>query len=75
MLAGFENPTKGKNLLIGRILRHPALQAAGQHDVSILCLVSAYDGENNIAFGLKQDGMAKSEIEDRVQAMFLKSVA
>ena len=45
MLAGFEEPTAGRILLDGQDLRrHPALPAAGQHDVPVLCAVPAHDG-------------------------------
>ncbi len=45
MIAGFEAPTSGRILLEGQdIIRRAALQAAGQHDVPVLCAVSAYDG-------------------------------
>ena len=44
MLAGFDEPTSGRILLDGAgPARHPALQAAGQHDVPVLRAVPAHD--------------------------------
>ena len=46
--------------------RDAAVPSAGQHDVPVVCAVSAMSVEANIAFGLKQEGMPKNEIKERV---------
>ncbi len=70
MLAGFENPTKGKILLDGQDMTGiPPYKRPVNMTFQSYALFPHMTVENNIAFGLKQDGMAKSEIEDRVQAM------
>jgi putrescine transport system ATP-binding protein len=70
MLAGFENPTKGKILLDGQDMTGiPPYKRPVNMMFQSYALFPHMTVENNIAFGLKQDGMAKSEIEDRVQAM------
>ena len=48
----------------------PPHRAAGQHDVPELRAVSASQrSRDNIAFGLKQDGMPRAEIDARVAEM------
>ena len=70
MLAGFENPTKGKILLDGQDMTGiPPYKRPVNMMFQSYALFPHMTVENNIAFGLRQDGMAKSEIEDRVQAM------
>ncbi len=70
MLAGFENPTKGKILLDGQDMTGiPPYKRPVNMMFQSYALFPHMTVENNIAFGLKQDGMAKSEIDDRVQAM------
>jgi putrescine transport system ATP-binding protein len=70
MLAGFENPTKGKILLDGQDMTGiPPYKRPVNMMFQSYALFPHMTVENNIAFGLKQDGMAKSEIDARVQAM------
>jgi ABC-type uncharacterized transport system YnjBCD ATPase subunit len=62
MLAGFETPDRGQDLLDGQdMTERAALRAADQHDVPVLRAVPAHDVEQNIAFGLQQDGLPKAE--------------
>ncbi len=70
MLAGFENPTKGKIMLDGQDMTGiPPYKRPVNMMFQSYALFPHMSVENNIAFGLKQDGMAKSEIDDRVQSM------
>ena len=70
MLAGFENPTKGRIMLDGQDMAGiPPYKRPVNMMFQSYALFPHMSVENNIAFGLKQDGMAKSEIDDRVQAM------
>jgi putrescine transport system ATP-binding protein len=70
MLAGFENPTKGRIMLDGQDMSGiPPYKRPVNMMFQSYALFPHMSVENNIAFGLKQDGMAKSEIDDRVQSM------
>ena len=70
MLAGFEQPTRGRILLDGQDLSGiPPYKRPVNMMFQSYALFPHMSVEKNIAFGLKQDGMAKSEIEDRVAAM------
>jgi putrescine transport system ATP-binding protein len=70
MLAGFENPTKGRIMLDGQDMAGiPPYKRPVNMMFQSYALFPHMTVENNIAFGLKQDGMAKSEIDDRVQSM------
>ena len=69
MLAGFERPSEGRILLAGRYRVGAAVSPAGQHDVPGLCAVPHLTVEGNVAFGLKQDGIARHEIGARVKEM------
>jgi putrescine transport system ATP-binding protein len=70
MLAGFENPTSGQITLDGQELTGiPPYKRPVNMMFQSYALFPHMSVEKNIAFGLKQDGMAKSEINDRVQAM------
>ena len=70
MLAGFENPTEGQILLDGENLSGvPPYRRPVNMMFQSYALFPHMSVENNIAFGLKQDGMAKSEIDDRVNNM------
>ncbi len=70
MLAGFENATSGKIILDGQDMTGiPPYKRPVNMMFQSYALFPHMSVENNIAFGLKQDGMAKSEIEDRVRAM------
>jgi putrescine transport system ATP-binding protein len=70
MLAGFENPTKGRIMLDGQDMSGiPPYKRPVNMMFQSYALFPHMSVENNIAFGLKQDGMAKSEMDDRVQSM------
>jgi putrescine transport system ATP-binding protein len=70
MLAGFEAPTKGRMLLDGVDLTGiPPYRRPVNMMFQSYALFPHMSVENNIAFGLKQDRMAKSEISDRVNEM------
>jgi putrescine transport system ATP-binding protein len=70
MLAGFENVTRGKILLDGEDLAGvPPYKRPVNMMFQSYALFPHMSVEKNIAFGLKQDGMAKSEINDRVNDM------
>lgn len=70
MLAGFENPTSGQILLDGQQLSGiPPYKRPVNMMFQSYALFPHMTVEKNIAFGLKQDSMAQSEINDRVQAM------
>ncbi|GGD97334.1 polyamine-transporting ATPase [Aureimonas endophytica] len=70
MLAGFEEPTSGDLRLEGQ-----SLVGVPPHKRPVNMMFQSYalfphmSVEKNVAFGLKQDGMAKSEIADRVAEM------
>jgi putrescine transport system ATP-binding protein len=70
MLAGFEEPTAGEILLEGK-----PLAGVPPHRRPVNMMFQSYalfphmSVEKNIAFGLKQDGMAKRAIADRVREM------
>ncbi len=70
MLAGFEQPTSGRILLDGQEMSGiPPYRRPVNMMFQSYALFPHMTVEKNIAFGLKQDGMAKSEIEDRVAQM------
>ena len=70
MLAGFENPTKGKIIIDGQDMSGiPPYKRPVNMMFQSYALFPHMSVEANIAFGLKQDGMAKSEIDDRVNSM------
>lgn len=70
MLAGFEEPTSGRIMLDGQDLRGiPPYKRPVNMMFQSYALFPHMTVESNIAFGLKQDGMAKSEIDDRVAEM------
>lgn len=70
MLAGFEEPTSGRIMLDGQDLRGiPPYKRPVNMMFQSYALFPHMTVEHNIAFGLKQDGMAKSEIDDRVAEM------
>src|SRR3954468_7686633 len=70
MLAGFEQPSEGRVLLDGEDLTGPPPH---QRPVNMMfqsyALFPHLTVARNIAFGLKQDGMSKPEIETRVGEM------
>ncbi|AKI02086.1 spermidine/putrescine ABC transporter ATP-binding subunit [Hoeflea sp. IMCC20628] len=70
MLAGFENATEGQILLDGENMAGvPPYKRPVNMMFQSYALFPHMSVEKNIAFGLKQDGMAKSEIDDRVNNM------
>jgi putrescine transport system ATP-binding protein len=70
MLAGFEEPTEGRILLDGQDLRgiQPYRRPVNMMFQSY-ALFPHMTVEKNIAFGLKQEGMAKADIDKRVAEM------
>ena len=70
MLAGFEEPSSGDLRLEGQsLLGIPPHRRPVNMMFQSYALFPHMDVSQNIAFGLKQDGMAKSEREDRVAEM------
>jgi putrescine transport system ATP-binding protein len=70
MLAGFEEPTSGRILLDGQDLRGiPPYRRPVNMMFQSYALFPHMTVEQNIAFGLKQDGMPKPEMEARVAEM------
>ncbi len=70
MLAGFEHPTSGTILLDGQDMAGiPPYRRPVNMMFQSYALFPHMSVEANIAFGLKQDGMPKPEIEARVKEM------
>ena len=70
MLAGFEKPTKGKIYLAGQdITEIPAYQRPINMMFQSYALFPHLSVWENIAFGLKRDGMPKDEMAARVDKM------
>src|SRR6187397_127614 len=70
MVAGFEEPSAGKVLLDGQDLAGvPPYRRLSNMMFQSYALFPHMTVEQNIAFGLKQDGMPKPEIEARVAEM------
>lgn len=70
MLAGFETPTKGKIFLAGEdITNIPPYQRPINMMFQSYALFPHLNVWENIAFGLKRDGMPKDQIADRVEKM------
>ncbi|MGV1790546.1 polyamine ABC transporter ATP-binding protein [Rhizobium lusitanum] len=70
MLAGFEQPTTGEIVLDGQDLAGtPPYRRPVNMMFQSYALFPHMSVEKNIAFGLRQDGMAKNEIADRVTQM------
>ncbi|MDH4440498.1 MAG: ABC transporter ATP-binding protein [Rhizobium sp.] len=70
MLAGFEEPTSGRILLQGKDLAGtPPYKRPTNMMFQSYALFPHMTVEKNIAFGLEQDNLPKSEIEARVQEM------
>ncbi|RFC67061.1 MULTISPECIES: ABC transporter ATP-binding protein [Mesorhizobium] len=70
MLAGFEEPTSGRILLDGQDLRGiPPYKRPVNMMFQSYALFPHMTVEQNVAFGLKQDGMPKQEIDARVADM------
>ena len=70
MLAGFETPNTGRILLAGEdIARLPPWKRPVNMMFQSYALFPHLTVEANIAFGLKQDGMPKADIQARVAEM------
>lgn len=70
MLAGFETPTEGKIYLDGvDITEMPPYERPINMMFQSYALFPHMNVEQNIAFGLKQDGLPKEEIQERVDQM------
>jgi putrescine transport system ATP-binding protein len=70
MLAGFEEPSSGRILLDGQDLAGiPPYRRPVNMMFQSYALFPHMTVEKNIAFGLKQDGMPRAEIEKRVAEM------
>ena len=70
LLAGFETPTKGQIILDGQDLAHtPPYKRPINMMFQSYALFPHMTVEQNIAFGLKQDGLPRDEINLRVHAM------
>ena len=69
-LAGFERPTKGKILLDGELMNDlPPYERPINMMFQSYALFPHMTVEQNIAFGLKQDGLSKDAIRKRVGEM------
>jgi putrescine transport system ATP-binding protein len=69
-IAGFETPTKGKVILDGQdITKMPPYERPVNMMFQSYALFPHMSVEQNIAFGLKQDGMAKDKADARVSEM------
>ncbi|MDH2247395.1 polyamine ABC transporter ATP-binding protein [Pseudomonas sp. GD03855] len=70
MLAGFERPTEGRIFLDGQdITDMPPYERPINMMFQSYALFPHMTVEQNIAFGLKQDGLPKEEVEARVKEM------
>lgn len=70
MLAGFEEPTSGKIIIDGQDMTNvPAYARPVNMMFQSYALFPHMTVADNIAYGLKQDGMGKSEREARVKEM------
>jgi putrescine transport system ATP-binding protein len=70
VLGGFETPDRGRVLIDGiDVTRVPPYERPVNMMFQSYALFPHMTVEQNVAFGLKQDGRSRSEIEDRVAAM------
>src|SRR6201994_2930209 len=70
MLGGFETPTSGKIFIDGEDMTGvPPYERPVNMMFQSYALFPHMTVEQNVAFGLKQDGVAKGEIRERVAAM------
>src|SRR5690606_2906269 len=70
MVAGFENPSEGRVMLDGRDLAGvPAHRRPTNMMFQSYALFPHMSVTANIAFGLKQEGMPKAQIAERVDQM------
>ncbi|RED44645.1 ABC transporter ATP-binding protein [Aestuariispira insulae] len=70
MLAGFDNPTEGRILIDGQDMTGvPAYDRPVNMMFQSYALFPHMTVENNVAYGLKREGLPKREIRERVNAM------
>ena len=70
MLAGFDDPTAGRIMLDGQDMKGiPPYRRPVNMMFQSYALFPHMTVESNVAFGLKQEGMPKPEIEKRVKEM------
>src|SRR5216684_8245713 len=70
LLAGFETPDDGRGLLVGEVLAAvPPYRRPVNMMFQSYALFPHLTVEGNVAFGLKQDGLPRSEIDARVAEM------
>ena len=70
MLAGFEKPTSGRILLGGQdVAAMPPYERPVNMMFQSYALFPHMTVEQNVAFGLKQDGMAKADVKRKVEEM------
>jgi putrescine transport system ATP-binding protein len=70
ILAGFETPTEGRICIDGvDVTDVPPYERPVNLMFQSYALFPHLTVENNVAFGLKQDGLARGEIKERVEAM------
>jgi putrescine transport system ATP-binding protein len=70
MLAGFETPSSGNILIDGANMNDvPPYERPVNMMFQSYALFPHMTVENNVAYGLKRDGIAKSEIDQRVEEM------
>jgi putrescine transport system ATP-binding protein len=70
MLAGFETPTEGRIVLAGRDLAYlPPYQRPMNMMFQSYALFPHLTVWDNIAFGLRRDGLPKGQVAERVEAM------
>jgi putrescine transport system ATP-binding protein len=70
MLAGFETPTEGRIVLAGRDLAYlPPYQRPMNMMFQSYALFPHLTVWDNIAFGLRRDGLPKDQVAERVEAM------
>ena len=70
MLAGFETPSSGSILIDGANMTNvPPYERPVNMMFQSYALFPHMNVENNVAYGLKRDGVAKAEIDQRVEEM------
>ena len=70
MIAGFETPTSGRIIIDGEDMRDvPPYERPVNMMFQSYALFPHMTVEQNVAYGLKRDGVAKGEIRSRVDAM------
>ena len=70
MLAGFETPSSGSIIIDGANMNHvPPYERPVNMMFQSYALFPHMTVENNVAYGLKRDGLAKADIDQRVEEM------